>query len=157
MPEQGKDFRDRHHVLELFGKEKGHQTSGGLSRHQGEAVLALQASFLFAAALCEISGSFLIFASVLRQEPNSTVLRLALGSVASTPAQPPSPSEVTAAQLNRRAMRRVAEYEQHAKDCRALAASSVRPDDKVVFEEIAKVWDKFAALRTLDLEERDEK
>jgi len=42
-------------------------------------------------------------------------------------------------------MRRVAEYEQHAKDCRALAASSVRPDDKVVFEEIAKVWDKIAA------------
>ena len=50
-------------------------------------------------------------------------------------------------------MRRVAEYKQHAKDCRALAESSVRPDDKVVFEEIAKAWDKIAALRERDLEE----
>jgi hypothetical protein len=34
LPEQGKNVRDRHHVLELFGspisKEKGRQTSGGL-------------------------------------------------------------------------------------------------------------------------------
>jgi hypothetical protein len=119
--------------------------------------LHYKASFLFAAALCEISGSFLIFASALRQEPNSTILRLALGSVASTPAQPPAPARSQQPNLTAGAMRRVAEYEQHAKDCRALAASSVRPDDKVVFEEIAKVWDKFAALRTLDLEERDEK
>src|SRR5215472_3830879 len=34
--------------------------------------------------------------------------------------------------------------------CRALAASSVRPDDKVIFEEIAKTWD------ARDLEEPDE-
>jgi hypothetical protein len=54
-------------------------------------------------------------------------------------------------------MRRVAEYEQHAKDCCALAASSLRPDDRVVFKEIAKVWDKIAALRAHDLEEPDEK
>jgi hypothetical protein len=53
-------------------------------------------------------------------------------------------------------MRRVAEYEQHAKDCRTLAASSVRSDDKVVFEEIAKIWDRIAALRARDLEEPDE-
>jgi len=34
--------------------------------------------------------------------------------------------------------------------CRALAASCVRPDDKVIFEEIAKTWD------ARDLEEPDE-
>jgi hypothetical protein len=38
-----------------------------------------------------------------------------------------------------------------------VAASSVRPDDKVVLEEIAKIWDKIAALREHDLEEPDEK
>jgi hypothetical protein len=54
-------------------------------------------------------------------------------------------------------MRRVAEYKQHAKDCRALAESFVWPDDKVVFEEIAKAWDKIAALRERDLKEPDEK
>ena len=55
------------------------------------------------------------------------------------------------------AMRRVTEYKQHAKDCRARAASSVRSDDKVVLEKIAKIWDKIAALRERDLEEPDEK
>jgi len=54
-------------------------------------------------------------------------------------------------------MRRVTEYKQHAKDCRARAASSVRSDDKVVLEKISKIWDKIAALRERDLEEPDEK
>ena len=54
-------------------------------------------------------------------------------------------------------MRRVTEYKQHAKECRALAASSVRPDRKVIFEEIAKTWDRFSALRAHDLEEPDER
>jgi hypothetical protein len=31
LPEQRKEIRDRHHVLELSEKDKGHQKSGGLS------------------------------------------------------------------------------------------------------------------------------
>ena len=50
-------------------------------------------------------------------------------------------------------MRRVTEYKQHAEDCRALAARMTRPEDKVVLEQIAKAWDKIAALRERDLEE----
>jgi len=50
-------------------------------------------------------------------------------------------------------MRRVGEYKQHAKDCRALAARTMRPDDKVILEEIVKAWDKVATLREWDLEE----
>ena len=50
-------------------------------------------------------------------------------------------------------MRRVEEYKQHAKDCRALAARNMCPDDKVILEEIAKTWDKVATLRKRDLEE----
>jgi hypothetical protein len=53
-------------------------------------------------------------------------------------------------------MRRVVEYKQHAKDCRALAMQMARSDDKVVCEEIAKAWDKIAALREHNLES-DEK
>jgi hypothetical protein len=54
-------------------------------------------------------------------------------------------------------MSQVTEYKQHAKDCRALAASSLRSDDKAVLKEIAKIWDKIAALREGDLAEPDEK
>jgi hypothetical protein len=46
-------------------------------------------------------------------------------------------------------------YKQHAKS--ALVASSLWSDDKVVLEEIAKIWDKIAALREGDLAEPDEK
>jgi len=52
--------------------------------------------------LCEISGSFLIF--TLAPFTSGTTLngvRFRLGSVASTPPQPPSPCEVTAAPLSR--------------------------------------------------------
>ena len=54
-------------------------------------------------------------------------------------------------------MRRVAEYKHYAKDCRALAAQITQPEDKMALEELAKAWDKVAALRECDLEEPDEK
>ena len=51
-------------------------------------------------------------------------------------------------------MRKIEEYQQHAKQCRALAAlTTTRPDDKVTLEEIAKAWEKVAALREDDLHE----
>ena len=53
-------------------------------------------------------------------------------------------------------MRRVTEYKQHAEDCRTLAVQMTRPEDKVVLEQIAKAWDKVAALREHDLYQADE-
>ena len=58
-------------------------------------------------------------------------------------------------------MRKIEEYQQHAKQhakhCRALAArTTTRPEDKVTLEEIAKAWEKVAALRERDLHEADE-
>jgi hypothetical protein len=53
-------------------------------------------------------------------------------------------------------MRRLDEYKQHAKDCRALAAKVTRPDDKLALEEIAKAWEKVVALRERDLHEADD-
>ena len=54
-------------------------------------------------------------------------------------------------------MRKIEEYQQHAKHCRALAAlTTTRPEDKVTLEEIAKAWEKVAALRERDLHEADE-
>ena len=53
-------------------------------------------------------------------------------------------------------MRRVAEYKQHAKECRALAAQIAQPEDKMALEEMAKAWDKIAALRDCDLEKPEE-
>jgi hypothetical protein len=54
-------------------------------------------------------------------------------------------------------MRKVDEYNQHAKDCRALAArTTTRPEDKVTLEQLAKAWEKVAALRERDLHEGDE-
>jgi len=50
-------------------------------------------------------------------------------------------------------MRKLEEYEKHAKDCRALAAKVTRREDKVTLEEIAKAWEKVAALREHDLHE----
>jgi hypothetical protein len=35
-------------------------------------------------------------------------------------------------------MRKLEEYEKHAKDCRALAAKVTRPEDKLTLEEIAR-------------------
>ena len=48
---------------------------------------------------------------------------------------------------------RLEEYKKHAKDCRSLAAKVTRPEDKVTLEEIAKAWEKVAALREDDLHE----
>ena len=54
-------------------------------------------------------------------------------------------------------MRKLEAYKKHAKDCRALAARTMtRPEDKVTLEEIAKAWEKVAALREHDLHEADE-
>jgi len=53
-------------------------------------------------------------------------------------------------------MRRVDEYKQHAKYCRALAALMTRPQDKLTLEEIARAWEKVATLRERDLHEADE-
>ena len=53
-------------------------------------------------------------------------------------------------------MRRLVEYKQHAKECRTLAAQMTRPEDKMALEELAKAWEKVAALRECDVEEPDE-
>jgi hypothetical protein len=52
-------------------------------------------------------------------------------------------------------MRRVTEYKQYAKDCRTLAAQITQPEDKMALEEMAKAWEKVAALRECDVEEPD--
>ena len=54
-------------------------------------------------------------------------------------------------------MRKIEEYRQNAKHSRALAArTTMLPEDKVTLEEIAKAWEKVAALRERDLYEADE-
>ena len=53
-------------------------------------------------------------------------------------------------------MRKLEEYKQNAKQCRALATLVTRPEDKVTLEEIAKACEKVAALRARDLHEADE-
>jgi hypothetical protein len=50
----------------------------------------------------------------------------------------------------------MAEYKQHAKECRTLAAQITQPEDKMALEEMAKAWDKMAALRDRDLKEPEE-
>jgi hypothetical protein len=53
-------------------------------------------------------------------------------------------------------MRKVEEYKQNAKHCRALVALVTRPEDKVTLEEIAKALEEVAAFRERDLHEADE-
>jgi hypothetical protein len=48
-------------------------------------------------------------------------------------------------------MRVIAEYLQHAIDCRTLAERMTQPQDKKILEELAKAWEKVAALREQDL------
>jgi hypothetical protein len=43
-------------------------------------------------------------------------------------------------------MRVIAEYLQHAIDCRTLAERMTQPQDKKILEELAKAWEKVAAL-----------
>jgi hypothetical protein len=48
-------------------------------------------------------------------------------------------------------MHPIAEYLQHAIACRELAARMTHPGDKKIFEELANVWERIAALREQDL------
>ena len=48
-------------------------------------------------------------------------------------------------------MRKLEEYKQNAKHCRALAALVTRPEDKVALQEIAEAWEKVAAFRERDI------
>ena len=48
-------------------------------------------------------------------------------------------------------MRAIAEYLQHAIECRTLAERVTQPQDKTIFEELAEAWEKVAALRERDL------
>jgi hypothetical protein len=50
-------------------------------------------------------------------------------------------------------MRKVEQYKQNAKHCRALAARTTRPEDKATLEELAKAWERVAALTERDLDE----
>ena len=53
-------------------------------------------------------------------------------------------------------MRKVEEYKQNAKHCRALAAWTSRPEDKATLEELAKAWEEVAARHMRDLNDADE-
>ena len=53
-------------------------------------------------------------------------------------------------------MRKVEEYKQNAKQCRALAARMTRLENRVALEEVARAWEKMTALRERDLHEADE-
>jgi hypothetical protein len=48
-------------------------------------------------------------------------------------------------------MRAIAEYLQHAIACRELAERVTQRGDKKILEELAKAWEKIAALREQDL------
>jgi hypothetical protein len=48
-------------------------------------------------------------------------------------------------------MRAIAEYLQHAIECRTLAKRVTQPQDKTILEELAEAWEKVAALRERDL------
>jgi hypothetical protein len=53
-------------------------------------------------------------------------------------------------------MRKIEEYKQNAKHCRAFAARATRPEDKATLEELAKAWERVAALHERDLDDADE-
>ena len=48
-------------------------------------------------------------------------------------------------------MRAIAEYLQHAIECRTLAKRVTQPQDRKILEELAETWEKVAALRERDL------
>jgi hypothetical protein len=52
-------------------------------------------------------------------------------------------------------MRVVAEYRQHAKKCRDLAARASNPADKKSLKYAAEAWAKMAALRERNLTDKD--
>jgi len=53
-------------------------------------------------------------------------------------------------------MRKVEEYKQNAKHCRALGARTTRPEDETTLEELAKAWEEVAARHMRDLIDADE-
>lgn len=44
-------------------------------------------------------------------------------------------------------MRKVSEYEQHARDCRHMAASMKNPEHKKQLQDMAEAWEMLAAER----------
>jgi hypothetical protein len=48
-------------------------------------------------------------------------------------------------------MRAIADYLHHALHCRRLAESMAEPKDKKILEEIARAWEKIAAIHENDL------
>jgi hypothetical protein len=52
-------------------------------------------------------------------------------------------------------MQVVAEYRQHAKQCRDLAARALNPADKKRLKYAAEAWAKMAALRERNLTDKD--
>ena len=52
-------------------------------------------------------------------------------------------------------MQAVAEYRQHAEECRRLAKLMAVPPDRNAFEEMAETWEVLAQLREGDIELND--
>jgi hypothetical protein len=48
-------------------------------------------------------------------------------------------------------MRAIADYRQHAMHCRRLAEAMTEPKDKKILEELARAWEKIAAIRQHDI------
>ena len=48
-------------------------------------------------------------------------------------------------------LRKVSEYEQHAKECRTMAAAMRKPEHKQALEEMAKAWETLARERRAQL------
>jgi hypothetical protein len=48
-------------------------------------------------------------------------------------------------------MRAIAGYLQHATHCRILAEAVAQPQDKKILEELARAWEKIAAIREHDI------
>jgi Skp family chaperone for outer membrane proteins len=53
-------------------------------------------------------------------------------------------------------MRAAEEYREYARQCRQLAATMTRPEEKKILEEIADAWERAAALREHDLVKTNE-
>jgi Zn ribbon nucleic-acid-binding protein len=53
-------------------------------------------------------------------------------------------------------MRTVRQYERHAKETRELAVRMIRREERKILEDIAKAWEKLAALREYDLVQTNE-
>jgi hypothetical protein len=49
-------------------------------------------------------------------------------------------------------MKKIAEYQQHAAQCRQMAAKATNPDHKMWLEQMAHAWDELALGREARLE-----